>query len=518
MRVKMLKLSIGAEMFKPRPHQIDAFNKLRFSISSGHKRPILFAPCAFGKTILGAMVAESAWNKGNKTLFIVHRRMLADQTKEKFDAYGLHSSIIMAGYDTDFSAPVMITTHQTYTRRLQLCAPEANKFFHDAACLIVDECHMGISPSYKKIYDFYNDRIVIGLTGSPARGDQRGLGEIFDDLVESIGIHKLTEQGYLTPARYFAPTRIDLSDVKITAGDYNRRALQAKMNTKKLNGDVLQSWLQHAEGRSTIIFTTGVKHSKALRDQFAFHGVSVAHLDAHSSDDERERVLRQFRDGDITVVTNCQLFTEGYDADFASCIVLARGTKSFPLFTQMCGRGQRTYPGKKDFIVLDHGSNIERFGFISDPVEWSLDGKKIAWKKPKKIKKEPKIMQCPMCSAVFKAAPKCPDCCHPIKECNMLVESTDDELKEIGGSKKKFTMDEKRLWFGMFEYLRRQKGYNPGWTSHKYREKVGVWPKGMDNVGPIPPNDECKNWMKHLAIKWNKMKNKQKQDQQCATI
>lgn len=487
-----------------RSHQAAAVDMLRESISRGHRRPILFAPCAFGKTICAAHLSALSTSKGNKVLFIVHRRLLAEQTKEKFDEYGIHNSIIMAGYDTDFTAPVMITTHQTYNRRLKLAPCDSNKFFHDANLLIVDECHLGISPSYTKIYDHYDGKVVIGLTGSPARSDQRGLGEVFDDLVESTGIAELTESGYLTKARYFAPTKIDMSDVPIVRGDFSQRHQEKKLNTEKLNGDILDNWLKNAPGRQTIIFASGVKHSKALKHKFENHGIRIEHLDAHSPEEERERVLRKFRDGDIQVVTNCQLFTEGYDADFASCIVLARGTKSYPLYVQMCGRGQRIFEGKEDFIILDHGGNIERFGFISDPVEWTLSGKDKAWKKSKK-KKERKIIECQMCGAVYKSSMRCPECGYESKNYGRIVECTECDLEEVGEKKeRKLTTEEKRIWFGMFDYERRRLGKNERWLLAQYKSKTGVWPRNMDNVPPIEPSAECRNWLTYQRIKWVK--------------
>ena len=433
------------------------------------------------------------------------------QTKEKFDMCGLHSSIIMAGYETDFTAPVMIVTHQSYTRRLKLDSVEANRFFHDADMIIVDECNLGISPSYLKIYKYYENKIIIGLTGTPARGDQRGLGEVFDDLVESIGIKELTEKGFLTPARYFAPVKIDLSDVGMIGGDYNKKQLQKKLNTKTLNGDILESWLKHAEGRQTLIFTSGVAHSRALQGQFERHGITIAHLDAHSEDDERSYVLDKFRSGEITVVTNCALFTEGYDADFVSCIVLARSTASLPLYFQMCGRGQRLYPEKQDFIILDHGSNIEKHGLISDDILWSLDGKTKAWKKPKKKEKEKKYMNCTMCGAVFEAADKCPVCFYPAKLCGRLMECNNEELKELGKqkAKKTYTMDEKRKWYGMLELVRIEKGYKPGWSANQYKSRFGVFPRGMDDVIAASPTKEFTNYLTWQRIKFFKSKKAQ---------
>ena len=148
---------------KLRQHQVSVIVDIRKAIASGFKRLLVFACCSFGKTLVAAEISRMAVEKGNKVLFLVHRRLLATQTKEKFDEYGLQNSIIMAGYETDFSAQVMTTTVQTYSRRLDLADPIANQFFHDAAIIFCDEAHLGISDQYTKIYSFYKDFYSSGI-------------------------------------------------------------------------------------------------------------------------------------------------------------------------------------------------------------------------------------------------------------------------------------------------------------------------------------------------------------------
>lgn len=490
-----------------RQHQSDIINQTRSEIINGNKRPLIFAPCSFGKTIVAAEIARLAVEKGNKVLFIVHRRLLATQSKEKFDMYGLHSSIIMAGYETDFTAPVMITTVQTYTRRLDLDNPEVNRFFHNASIIFTDEAHLGISPGYKKIYSFYEDKVIIGLTGSPARGDQRGLGEVFEKIIQSVGIKELTDQGWLAPVRYFSAPQPDLSDIKIVQGDYHKGQLQKKMNTELLVGDIFSNWLRLAENRPTIVFTSGVKHSKHVAEKFNKMGVPAAHLDAHSSHEEREEVLNKFRAGEYTVISNCMLFTEGYDADFVECIAIARPTKSVPLWIQMAGRGQRIFKNKKDCLLLDFGGNIERHGFLTDEIEWSLNGKEKAWKKVKK-EKEVKKTQCQVCNFIFEGKSECPECGSPIKTHGKVIKCIDADLKEVNEPKEKYDMVTKRLWWGMFKGYALQKGYKEGWAYHKYKEKIGVAPAStfQNSTEPIKPNQEFMNYIKYLNIKWAKSK------------
>lgn len=491
-----------------RSHQIDVINKARVEISGGNKKPLIFAPCSFGKTIVAAEIARLAVEKGNKVLFIVHRRLLALQTKEKFDSYGLKSSIIMAGYDTDFTAPVMITTYQTYTRRLRLGYHVYNQFFHDASVIFVDECHLGISSGYKEIYSYYEERVIIGLTGTPSRGDQRPLGDVFDCIVKSVGIKQLTKDGWLVPLRYFSADAPDLSDVKIVAGDYHKGQLQKTMMDKKLIGDVLENWLKLAEDRPTIVFSSGVKHSIYLQNRFQERGISCAHLESHSPHDERMRVLRKFRDGDIRVITNCQLFTEGYDADFVRCIAIARPTKSLPLWIQMVGRGQRIVDGKLDCYIMDFGGNIERHGLIEWDREWTLEGKDKAWSRPRKRDVD-KLVKCRACHKVFSGASVCPDCGTPVMSFGRNILTVEAELEELE-SKEKYTTAEKRQWYGMLKWYCQKKGYKEGWVAWKYKERFKVWPQGMKDTAPIVVDDKFLNWITYQNIKSAKRREKEK--------
>ncbi|MCK4788894.1 MAG: DEAD/DEAH box helicase [Desulfobacteraceae bacterium] len=491
-------------MMELRKHQVDIIAEARSSISSGKKRIILFAPCSFGKTIVAAEISRLTVEKGGKILFLVHRRLLALQAKEKFDAYGLHSSIVMAGEDTDFHANVIIATVQTLSRRLDLCELELNKFYHRANLIVIDEAHVLMGDMTKKILNAYRGCVVVGLTGSPARGSGEPMGEVYDDIIESVGIKDLTDDGYLAPVRYFAGQSPDLKGVRITAGEYNKKDLEKKMNQTVLIGDVVQTWLEKAGNRPTIVFATGVRHSIHISESFNRAGVKAAHLDASSPHEERLAVLRKFRDGDLDVVSNVGLFTEGYDADFVSCLCIARPTKSLPLWIQMAGRGQRIADDKKDCLLFDFGGNVERHGLLTDEMEWTLDGKSKSAVKKKPKAKEKQPVKCSSCHEVFEDSNKCPICGSEVKKFGKDVDSIDTELKEIDGKKHKATMAEKRRFYGMCLFYVSEKGWSTGAAAHKYREKFGVWPRGMKSMSSIKPDHEFTRYMQYQNIKYAK--------------
>ena len=352
-------------------------------------------------------------------------------------------------------------------------------------------------------------KVVIGVTATPCLSSGVGMGEYYSSLVSPVDVKELIDQGYLVPARYFAPTKPDLEGIRTVRGDFENKGLNNVMNTTELIGDVFENWARIAGGLQTIVFTVNVKHSKALCREFQRHGISAAHLDAHSSDEERDTILNDLFEKKIQVVFNVGLYTEGFDYPGAECIILARPTKSLGLYLQMAGRGLRTHPGKTECIIIDHGGNIDRLGFIDDPVVWTLDGKKLAWGSAPRQKAEKTPITCDMCHTAF-AGFRCPTCGYEIKDYGRRIEAIEAQLQEVRpGKNSKPTRQEKARWWGMFEYYRRMKGYSLGWTAQKYREKFGVWPRGLNEMGPVEPDREFYNWLKHLAIKWRKEQEKQ---------
>ena len=129
----------------------------------------------------------------------------------------------------------------------------------------------------------------------------------------------------------------------------------------------------------------------------------------------------------------------------------------------MIGRGARPFPGKDQFIVLDHGGNIERLGFYEDEIEWSLDGKKLGYRKKVKKDKQKKALTCSVCDYIFFGS-ACPQCGTRIKDYGKKIEAMDAELVKLKKTDRKYTMDDKRRWWGMLRYYCQEKGYSEGWA------------------------------------------------------
>ena len=491
-----------------RDYQSNLVRLVRSECAKGHKRILMVLPTGGGKTYIAADIAKRAVEKGHKVLCLMHRRHLVNQMLDRFSDYGLDPGVIMSGDKPNLSAKVQVATIQTYSRRIELDHPIANPFFIDASVVIIDEAHRSLSKTYQDTLKKYEGKIIIGVTATPCLSSGVGMGEYYDSIVDSVGVQELIDSGSLVPARYYAPSKPDLDGIRTVMGDYEKKSLGKTMNTPKLIGDVFDNWLNIAGDRQTIVFAVNVKHSKALCREFKSRGVKAEHLDAHSDDDERAEVLKRLFDGDTQVVFNVGLYTEGFDYPGAECIVLARPTKSMGLYRQMAGRGLRPFENKSECIIIDHGGCIDMLGFVEDDVEWTLDGKKSAYKKKVVREKEKHIMTCDMCSASF-TGKRCPRCGTEVPEYGKKIAAMDAKLVEIkGGKKKKLTTSEKKLWYQMFSYEQRRLGKTKGWLLAQYKSKTGVWPRNVDNLPPVEPSVECKNWLTSQRIKWIKGRQK----------
>lgn len=484
-----------------RDYQTRIVDMVRDKIREGHKRILAVLPTGGGKTHVMGYITSRCIENGHKVLALMHRRQLVAQMCDRFADCGVDTATIMAGTDSSLGKQCQVATIQTYGRRLQFIDPQLNPWFIDASVVLVDETHHILSKTFQNVMALYKDKIVIGVTATPVLASGVGMGEYFDCLVSPVTVQELIDAGHLVPGEYYGPSQVDLSGISIVRGDYDLGSLNKVMSQPKIIGDVVQSWLRIAGGLRTMVFAVKVSHSKALVQEFRDCGVRAEHLDAHSDDDERSEVLDRFRNGDTQVLCNVGLYTEGSDIPELECIQLARPTRSVGLHLQMIGRGARPYPGKDRFVVIDHGGNVERLGFYEDEIVWSLDGKKQGYEVKKPRKKERTLITCEYCSSIFTGR-RCSQCGNEVQHYDKKIEAADAELVKLRGkSTPKPTKEDKIRWYSMLEYYRRKKGYQHGWSAHKYREKFSVWPKGMSGVHPQEPDAEVANWIRYLNIR-----------------
>jgi DNA repair protein RadD len=474
-----------------RPYQIDALENLRDGIRNGFRRQVLQLPTGSGKTRVAAAITELVRSKGKRVLFLADRIELIDQASMRFDAEGIDHGIIQGQhFRWHPELPVQIGTIQTLLNR------EAMKF----DLIVVDECHAG----GKRLNDWITkqDAVVIGLSATPWA---KGLGKIYQRLIVGTRVRELIEMGFLVDVEAYAPSTPDLSGVKVVAGEWVESELAKAVDTPRLVGDIVTTWIQYGEGRQTIVFGVDVAHSKHIVEQFRAAGVDAAHVDGYENAEARRDTIRRFRNGQLRLISNVGILDKGFDVPEASCIVMARPIRSsLMLHIQQIGRVMRPAPGKTNAIILDHAGNLLRHGFPTDELPEELDdGKKKAKAEAKPQEKQPKL--CPKCKAVKRPGVHvCPKCGFAPERQNEVFHEA-GELAKVERKPKLSTIDKADL-YAQIKFVQEERGRKDGWAAHKFREITGVWPNHYRDVEPKPASTEVRNKLRSLDIAFAKAK------------
>lgn len=447
-------------IMKLRPYQLKAIEDTR---AVWRQRPIIVLPTGAGKTVVACEIIRRGLTLGRRSLFAVHRRELVTQAVNRLAAHGIEAGIVMAGHETDLALPTQVASIQTLARR---GTPEADILF-------VDEAHHATADTWKRVISEHKGA-VIGLTATPFRLDRRSLGDVFGAIVKGPSTAELIADGTLIEPMVYAPPGPDVSNVKTTAGDFNKAQLQEVVCKPQLYGAIVEHWHRHAAGKRTVLFATSVGHSQALVQEFNDSGVAAEHLDASSPPEIRKGVLDRLSSGETLIVSNCDLFGEGFDLPSLECAILARPTASLALHLQQIGRVMRSADGKDGAIVLDHAGNTHRHGLVTDEIVYSLteNAKKASISNPR---------ICKLCYAIM-LGPVCSECggetryAHP--ELRIPPPPAEGNLEPV----RRAPFPDKRKEYLRLVEMASYRGWRLGWARGKYKATFGVWPRLMKDI------------------------------------
>ncbi|MGH1833321.1 DEAD/DEAH box helicase [Enterococcus gilvus] len=434
-------------------YQNDLVKRARQAYIDGFKAPCIVSPCGSGKSVMVADIAKKTTDKGNRVLFLVHRRELIDQIKGTFKTMGVNISLVNFG---------MV---QTVVRRLET--------INKPQLIITDENHHALAASYKKIYEYYADVPRLGFTATPIRLNGSGLRDVNDVLVEGVSAKWLIENHRLAPYEYYAPRLIDTAELKkASTGDFTKKSMdKAVKNT--IYGDVLKHYKTLADGEQAIAYCHSIEASKHTAEIFKQAGYEASHIDAKTPKDERAKIIEAFRNHEVKVLCNVDLIGEGFDVPDCSTVIMLRPTQSLSLYIQQSMRGMRYRPDKTS-IIIDHVGNVNRFGLPDMDREWSLDTKKKT-----KTDSDVSVVQCTFCFGAYERPQGeniCPYCgeIQPIEERKSEIEVDETaELMKVGETK--ITLNfENNKYYNMTEdeastiedlyAIARAKGFKPGWA------------------------------------------------------
>jgi len=409
-----------------RPYQVDVLE--RASAATEHHQSILIvSPTGTGKTCIAVEACVRHAVMGGRPLFVVPRRELAEQASKILAAHGLTNCVhtIQGLMKMDASIP-------------------------NATMVVLDEARHYVAEQWGKIKTALPDAVYLGLDATPERGDGVGLAPFFTILIESISIREATEQGWLVPCEVIRPERalgVDLAQ------------------------DPFGAWMQHAKGLSTVIFVRTVEDAIRLADRIntEFSRVHAAAVWGDMLTSDRDQVLADFAEGNIGVLVNVQLLTEGYDCPRIECVILARNFATAGGLLQAAGRGLRPYPGKDRCLLIDLPGCTHTLGDVDEPRTWHLDGRAA-----RRASDSPLARYCPVCGSVTETA--------SCAQCGFDGEMKKRKPRVLGLPMDRFARDrakpEEQQIKALAGYIRaaRSRGYKDHWAykcwSHRYGRPV----------------------------------------------
>jgi|WetSurMetagenome_2_1015567.scaffolds.fasta_scaffold15328_5 DNA repair protein RadD len=487
------------------PRQEIALEAIKDAIRRGKRRIIVQAACGFGKTQLAAHILTGAMEKGKRALFAAPAVQLVEQTILALEREGLADiGVIQAQHErTDHDAPLQIACVQSLIRR--------KDWLFDVG--IFDEIHLNFNSLNARLNsDEWRGRIAIGLTATPGT---KGLGLHWDELIVAGTAAEGIRDGWLCPFQGYEPPYVpDMSKARSVGGDYREDDAAAAMDTPKIVGDIVSTWLEKGRGRPTWGFAVNRAHAAHLQDAFQSSGVNCGYIDGFSDPDERRETFRRFRNGDDEIIMNVGVLVAGVDEPYVSCMIDAAPTKSKMKHVQRVGRFLRTHQSKEFALLLDHAGNNSRLGTV-DMIEFgSLNCSKPGDKELAEAadaKPTAKPRRCSSCGFLLSPGMRVCSICGTARlpACDVVVE--DGELVPFGGAKngkkpKAEKFDKQQAYSELrgyaLDYSKSDK-----WVLAQYRQLFGVWPRGLSEVS-APPSFELANWVRSRNIAYVKAKRK----------
>ena len=444
-------------MYQLFDYQQKLVDQARDALAQGNKGVLIVSPPGSGKSVVISEIARLTVKKSGHVLFFVHRQELVKQIKDSFKQQGV-----------DLNRCTIMTVGKVANRLKILPKPNL---------IIVDESQHSRAKTYLKIFDYYDDVPRLGFTGSPWRLSGKGFKDIYSAMIEGPTTKWLIEHHKLAPFTVYG-YQLGNKDLlkKSSTGDYTNKSMD-DFTKSIIHGDIVKSWLKFAKDRKTIIYCHSTSFSKIIAQEFRNAGISAIHADAKTPSNKRNRIMDSFKQGQIKVLCNVDLVSEGFNVPDCSCVVLLRPTESLVVYLQQSMRAMRYQPGKHA-IIIDQVGNFERFGLPDADRKWTLEDRSKHPQRDGQTVDGPAIKTCPECFAVIEASDvTCPLCGHDFSvEIRELKQKKEQELHKIKAqqihinyiSTKKL---EELTSFRDLALYGKLHGYKPGWAYFQAKKR-----------------------------------------------
>lgn len=332
------------------------------------------APTGSGKSVV---MEEFILNhKTEKILILAHKRELVFQMKKRLETNGLKVGIIIASIEENLDSNIIIASIRTITSDNRIKAI-LDKGFNQ---IIIDEAHHIRTTSYENVIEQLtkqNPKIkLLGVTATPYRKDKKLLSKYFNILICSDDIQTLQNNGYLSKYKvYYTPAKDIDEEVESTGNDYQLQSLSDYMRKPEMIQFAVDSYIKHGNNKQMIIFCVDKKHAKLVKESYERNGfTNIAHIDSDTKLPDRAKILLDFANNDLQLITCIETLTEGVDLPETKVIQLLRPTQSIILYLQMVGRGSRPKSDGDECIILDNAGCTIEHKLPNSPRHWTLNG------------------------------------------------------------------------------------------------------------------------------------------------
>lgn len=334
-----------------RPYQEEALSSISTNLENGINKQLVVLPTGAGKTVIFSHLPKFL-STSLPMLVLAHRGELLIQAQEKilWSNPQLDVQIEKAELHADMCDVVVASVPTLGRAESERILKYPKDYFKT---IVIDEAHHAAAPTYRRIIDYFNYDLLLGVTATPQRSDSVRLTDVFQEIVYYKTIQDLIQDGYLCRlVGYRVKTDTDISEVETNNGDYIASQLEEAINTPIRNASVVAAYLQIAPQKKAIVFASGVQHANDLALSFQ-QKVATEVLLGTTSEQDRLDILHRFKTGETKVLVNVGVLTEGFDEPSVEAIILARPTRSSLLYTQIVGRGTRLFEGKQHCIIID---------------------------------------------------------------------------------------------------------------------------------------------------------------------
>lgn len=334
-----------------------------------HRSVMAQMPTGTGKTYLLTAVIDSFVN-GNpmeKVWIVAHRRELVsqiDETVRKFHSY-------YASNTSSLLSSVKAMSIQWLMRHY-------DEIEEEPGMIVIDEAHHALAKTYKEMWERFPKAKFLGLTATPCRLNGKGFTDLFDILVQSWSVPEFISKGRLATYDFVSiksdgvtQRLIDSLQKRGADGDYQNKEMDMLLNKKPSIERLYQSLEEFGKDRKGIVYAINISHAQKITRLYQEHGVKAIAIDSKTPATERQQDIEAFKKGDIQVLVNVDIFSEGFDCPDVEFVQLARPTLSLAKYLQMVGRGLRVAKGKKNCVIIDNVGLYRVFGLPSQVWNWN---------------------------------------------------------------------------------------------------------------------------------------------------